>query len=169
MSATMCDTTATDMQVDDSTSPNINTAIKSLDDSEEKEPQVLLVSQEGDKFEMITKIAIQAELIKTMHEGDPDEREIHLPNVKSAVLNKIMDYMKHHYNNPGKEIEKPISSADMSTMVSEWDVNFTNVDQEMLFELITAANYIDYKPLLDIMCAKVASLIRGKLNCIVLP
>jgi hypothetical protein len=34
--------------------------------------------------------------------------------------------------------------------------------QEMLFELILAANYMDIKPLLDLACAKVASLIKGK-------
>jgi len=36
------------------------------------------------------------------------------------------------------------------------------VDQELLFELILAANYMDIKPLLDLTCAKVASMIKGK-------
>ena len=35
-------------------------------------------------------------------------------------------------------------------------------DQEMLFELILAANFMDIKPLLDLACAKVASMIKGK-------
>ena len=32
----------------------------------------------------------------------------------------------------------------------------------MLFEIVMAANYLDIKPLLELSCAKVASLIKGK-------
>merc|ERR1712182_80234 len=46
--------------------------------------------------------------------------------------------------------------------VREWDVEYVDVDQEILFELILAANYLDIKPLLDLTCAKVASMIKGK-------
>ena len=37
-----------------------------------------------------------------------------------------------------------------------------NVEQVLLFELILAANYMDIKPLLDLTCATVASMIKGK-------
>ena len=50
----------------------------------------------------------------------------------------------------------------MTDVVGEWDANFVSIDQEMLFELILAANYMDIKSLLDLTCAKVASLIKGK-------
>ena len=61
-----------------------------------------------------------------------------------------------------KEIEKPLKSPNMSEVVAEWDANFVSIDQEMLFELILAANYMDIKSLLDLICAKVASMIKGK-------
>ena len=32
----------------------------------------------------------------------------------------------------------------------------------MLFEIVMAANYLDIKPLLELSCAKTASLIKGK-------
>ena len=50
----------------------------------------------------------------------------------------------------------------MSDFVPEWDAKFVDVPQEMLFELILAANYMDIKSLLDLTCAKVASMIKGK-------
>jgi S-phase kinase-associated protein 1 len=46
--------------------------------------------------------------------------------------------------------------------VREWDVEYVDVEQEILFELILAANYLDIKALLDLTCAKVASMIKGK-------
>lgn len=50
----------------------------------------------------------------------------------------------------------------MAEVVQEWYATFVAVDQEILFELILAANYMDIKPLLDLTCATVASLIKGK-------
>lgn len=50
----------------------------------------------------------------------------------------------------------------MAEIVQEWYANFVGIDQETLFELILAANYMDIKPLLDLTCATVASLIKGK-------
>ena len=46
--------------------------------------------------------------------------------------------------------------------VSEWDPEYVNIEQEVLLELILAANYLDIKSLLDLTCAKVASMIKGK-------
>lgn len=42
-----------------------------------------------------------------------------------------------------------------ATDISEWDAKFIQVDQEMLFEIILAANYLDIKSLLDIGCKTV--------------
>ena len=50
----------------------------------------------------------------------------------------------------------------MTEVVQIWYANFANVEQEVLFELILAANYMDIKPLLDLTCATVASMIKGK-------
>lgn len=50
----------------------------------------------------------------------------------------------------------------MAEVVQDWYANFVALDQETLFELILAANYMDIKPLLDLTCATVASLIKGK-------
>jgi S-phase kinase-associated protein 1 len=60
--------------------------------------------------------------------------------------------------------QQPLKSANMGDVVQEWYANFVGngLDQEVLFELILAANYMDIKPLLDLTCATVASMIKGK-------
>jgi len=85
-----------------------------------------------------------------------------LPNVKGSTLAKVVEYLKYHAETPAKEIEKPLKSSNMAEVVSQWDAEYVEVEQELLFELILAANYMDIKPLLDLSCAKVASLIKGK-------
>eukprot|EP00343_Euplotes_focardii_P007538 CAMPEP_0205821348 /NCGR_PEP_ID=MMETSP0206-20130828/7075_1 /ASSEMBLY_ACC=CAM_ASM_000279 /TAXON_ID=36767 /ORGANISM="Euplotes focardii, Strain TN1" /LENGTH=181 /DNA_ID=CAMNT_0053116765 /DNA_START=35 /DNA_END=580 /DNA_ORIENTATION=+ len=137
--------------------------VKGLDEGQDDGGESLkLVSQEQEKFSVPRSVALQSELVKTMAEGDEEEKEIPLPNVKSKVLAKVIQYMTYHAENPSKEIEKPLKSANMGDVVSPWDAEFVNVDQELLFELILAANYMDIKPLLDLTCAKVASMIKGK-------
>jgi hypothetical protein len=64
---------------------------------------------------------------------------------------------------------QPLKSANMHEVVQEWYANFVNVDQEILFELILAANYMDIKPLLDLTCATVASMIKGDSICSCIP
>ena len=62
-----------------------------------------------------------------------------------------------------KEIEKPLTNTDLKVVVSEWDGTFIqSFEQEDLFEIILAANYIDLQPLLDLACAQVATQIKGK-------
>ena len=125
----------------------------SLDEEETKEPQIYLVSTEGDKLLVSSKIAMQSELVKTMIEGDKLASDIPLPNVKNTILAKVMEYLKYHVDNQAREIEKPLKSANMAEVVCQFDADFVDVDQEILFELILAANYMDIKPLLDLCCA----------------
>jgi len=136
--------------------------VKGLDEDEGSET-LKLESQEKERFSIPKKIAMLSELVKTMAEGDKDEKVIPLPNVKANVLRKVVEYMRYHSEHPPKEIEKPLKSANMAEVVGDqWDSDFVDVDQELLFELILAANYMDIKPLLDLTCAKVASMIKGK-------
>uniref|UniRef100_A0A7S3V2E4 S-phase kinase-associated protein 1 n=1 Tax=Aplanochytrium stocchinoi TaxID=215587 RepID=A0A7S3V2E4_9STRA len=122
-----------------------------------------LVSQEREKFPVPKDVAEMSTLVKEMTEDDDDEdRDIPLPNVTSRVLKKVIEFCTHHRKEPMPEIEKPLKSSNMAEVVSEWDANFVEVEQELLFQLILAANYMDIKSLLDLSCAKVASMIKGK-------
>lgn len=95
-------------------------------------------------------------------EDEGDKIEIPLPNVKSQVLNKVIEFCEHHLQEPMTEIEKPLKSQVMADVVQKWYADFVDVEQVLLFELILAANYMDIKPLLDLTCATVAGMIKGK-------
>jgi S-phase kinase-associated protein 1 len=43
-------------------------------------------------------------------------------------------------DHPSPEIEKPLRSNNLSDVTTPWYAEFMNVDQEMLFELILAAD-----------------------------
>lgn len=129
------------------------------------ERRVNLVSQEGEQFDVPVDIATMSELVKTMFDSDQPEdevQEIPLPNVKSFILSKVIEFLCHYKGEPMTEIDKPLKSSNMNEVVQKWYADFVNVEQETLFELILAANFMDVKPILDLTCATVASMIKGK-------
>jgi len=130
----------------------------------ESEGDVSLVSKEGDKFNVPVEVAQMSELVKSMMEDEGDGvTEIPLPNVKATVLQKVIEFCTHHTNKEQMtEIEKPLKSQNMADVVQQWYARYVDVEQVVLFELILAANYMDIKPLLDLTCATVASMIKGK-------
>jgi len=129
-----------------------------------EEGNIKLISREGDAFEVTVSVAKMSELVKSMmdEEENEDVAEIPLPNVKAAVLQKVIEFCTHYRTEAMNEIEKPLTSAVMGEVVQRWYADFVNVEQVILFELILAANYMDIKPLLDLTCATVASMIKGK-------
>jgi len=127
-----------------------------------------LVSGDGEEFKVPSEYAKQAILLKNMLEDGDDGENMPLPNVKASTLRHVIDYMTFHGENPEatSEVQKPLKSTDLKECgVNEFDVGFVgedNMTQEVLFEVILAANYMDIKPLLDLTCAKVASMIKGQ-------
>ncbi|GKD11584.1 SKP1-like protein 1A, partial [Tanacetum coccineum] len=81
---------------------------------------------------------------------------IPLPNVKSGILSKVIEYCKKHVKAP--DTEDKIAKEDLKA----FDAEFVKVDQNTLFDLIEAANYLNVKSLLDLTCQTVAEMIKGK-------
>ena len=124
--------------------------------------KVKLVTSEGDVVDVDVEVASKSVLIKGMIDDSGVEEEIPLPNVKKSILLKIIEFCTHINTNSPPEIEKPLRSNNLGDVTSSYYSDFVNLDQEVLFELILSANYLDIKSLLELSCAKVASLIKNK-------
>lgn len=137
-----------------------------------------LSTSDNEVFTVERDVAERSVLIKQMLDdlGDSDV-PIPLPNVTSNVLKKVcffvtilrgdcvdadprthgqvLDYCSHHRADPPPPADEAEESRKRTTEISDWDSKFIQVDQEMLFEIILAANYLDIKPLLDVGCKTV--------------
>ncbi|KNG78324.1 Skp1 family protein [Plasmodium falciparum IGH-CR14] len=138
-----------------------------------KNDKIKLVSFEGDEFIVDKNTASMSTVIMNILEVmTAEEDTIPLPNIKTPILKKIIEYMEYHINNPADEIPKPLITSNLQDVVSSWDFDFVNTDKETLYELIEvkykqmniimASNYLDIKPLLDLTCGKIASMMKDK-------
>lgn len=133
--------------------------------SEFDEPSVHLVSQEGALFDVPLKAAKLSKFICTMVDDELFENEtpeLPMVDVKSAALSKVTEFMIHYVDHPFEQIQKPLMSSNIRDVVPDWYADFIDVEHQLLFDLILAANYLDIKPLLDLTCATVASMVREK-------
>lgn len=118
--------------------------------------------KDGDVLEVNVEAANHSALIKGLIEDGGTDDEIPIAQVTKPVMEKVIVFCEKLRETAPAEIEKPLSSNDLAQVVDAWSAEYVDVDQEMLFEIVMAANYLDIKPLLELSCAKVASLIKGK-------
>merc|ERR1711907_95660 len=119
--------------------------------------EITLTSKDEREFKVDAQVAIMSETVKSMlgiddpsEEIDPPEAAIPLPAVEGNILELVLKYCTfHHENKETKEEDK-----------NQWDSEFVKVDDDTLFSLILAANYLDIKTLLDLTCKTVADYIK---------
>lgn len=135
-------------------------------DEEDKGGSIQLISKDKQVYHVEQKHAFISNLIKTTLEQDAAASEVNIPGVESAVLQKVIEYMKHHKGTEPPIIPKPLRSKEMKQVCSDqWDavwIDKIGDTRQDLYDLILAANYMDIKSLLHLGCAKVASLIKGQ-------
>ncbi|MCJ1293843.1 hypothetical protein MMC34_005399 [Xylographa carneopallida] len=127
---------------------------------------ITLRSSDGVEMTVEKEVAERSMLIKNlledMSDGTTTEEAIPIANVNEAVLKKVIEWCTHHRADPPATADDDSDSRKKTTDIEEWDQKFMQVDQEMLFEIILAANYLDIKALLDVGCKTVANMIKGK-------
>ena len=124
---------------------------------------LVLTSADNQKIQIDFKSAERSHLLRGLLADYEDNKEIPLPDVKYNILKKVVEYLTYYKDKEPAQIPKPLPSANLNEFTNEWDVNFINsIELDGIFDLINAANYMDINSLLDLACAKIASLMKGK-------
>ena len=94
--------------------------------------------------------------------GEDDNEEVPIPNVNAAILKLVIQWATYHKDDPQPNDDE--NTAE-NINISDWDDNFLkDLDQDTLYELILAANYLDIKGLWTFTCWTVANMIRGRVG-----
>ena len=123
--------------------------------------KVLFLTSDGHTVEVEREIASKSEWVKNIVDGSEVDDNIPLTVINKATLLKVIEYCTYINTNVPPQIDKPLRSNELSDIVDPWYAEFVNLEREVLFELILAANFMDIKSLLALACAKVASLMNG--------
>ena len=126
------------------------------------------MSKEGETFEVPMEVAKMSQLVAETYDDDDDDddedaspRDIPLPNVRSEVLVKVIEYCKHYQEEKMTAIQTPLRSNHLDELVQKRYADFVlAMDQKLLFDLVAAANFMDIKPLLDLTCLAASILIK---------
>ena len=124
---------------------------------------IKLVLKDQKEVEITKKAAELSELLKTAINDYPNETSFPLNEVDEKSGEYIKEFLTHCNGTAPAEIEKPITSNEMKNLTDEWSANFVDkMSTEELVNLTVAANYMGINSLLDLCCAKVASLCKDK-------
>ena len=127
------------------------------------EDVIKLKTKEGTEIEITKKAGELSELIKGAINDYPNEQVLPLGEVDEKMAEKVKEFLMHYNGTAPAEIEKPLTSSDMSSVTDNWSADFINkLPLEDLVNLTTTANYMGISCLLDLCCAKVASLCKDK-------
>ncbi|CAF3743733.1 unnamed protein product [Rotaria sordida] len=126
--------------------------------------QITLESNDKQKFDVNIDIIEQSKTIKDVLEncGGAEGTTIPLPNVDSANLKKIIEWLTHHKDDVPSFDDDEDYGERKKIEISKWDQDFLKIDQNSLFQLLLAANYLDISKLIDIICKTVADMMNGK-------
>lgn len=121
-------------------------------------------TQDDQQVEVQSEDLNLSNLIKMLTENIEEENEmfeeIPLFNVSHRVFLKVLAFTRHYHKDPMKTIQKPLK--DNHLPVQKWYMDFVSVEsRDSLYELLEAASYMDIEPLQDLLCARIASLIKG--------
>jgi len=118
--------------------------------------------KDGKIYKINKKAAELSDMLKIMKEL-PEDTPIPVENFDSKTLENIIEYLTHFNGNMPEEIQKPLLTNDMKKITDEWSAVFIDkLTVEELVNLTAASHYFQINCLLNLCCAKMVSLCKGK-------
>ncbi len=127
----------------------------------DEEQNIKMKSNDGKDVEISKKAASRSGVLKGIIEDYPDNAEFPINNVNGVILEKVKEYLEHYKDEEPEKIQIPLKDIEFKNCVNEWDYNFLGEDIDFIFNILSAANYMDIKPLLELSSAKLGSKIKG--------
>jgi S-phase kinase-associated protein 1 len=133
---------------------------------ETSQPGTIMVKTSDEKVQPVEiEVARVSATLKNMLEncagGDTDPKPIELQKVDSATFEKVVEWCKHHVGDPN--VDKDIElDEDDDYDFPDWDEDWIeSLEEERLFAVILAADYLDIKMLLDLGSKRVANILKS--------
>lgn len=115
----------------------------------------------GKIYKIKRNAQVLSEMLKAMKDV-PEDLPIPL-ETDSNTFEKIIEYLNHFNGNKPQEIQKPLLSSDMKKATDEWSANFIDkLTVEELVNLTTTSYLMKINSLLNLCCAKMVTLCKGK-------
>ena len=113
---------------------------------------VKLISGDGKIFEVEEVMDFESQIVNKVMEDLGTHTTIPLPLVSSNILEKAVQYCRHHVLHAPHHVN------------NIWHSEFlqTRDDHEIFLKLVLAAHYLCIKNFLDLTCQAIADMIRGK-------
>ena len=113
---------------------------------------VKIRSKNGKVYEINEQCLEMSEFLKNLASGlTNQEEELYIKEIDDKCLEKIIEYLKHHQYEKPKEIPKPLPSADLKPLLSEWDYEFIMpFTLEECVDLVNSANDLDINELVNL-------------------
>jgi len=84
-------------------------------------------------------------------------------NIDDNILEKVIDFCNYYINiGPYQKIPKPLHTNNMNELVNPFYAHLVDIPHIQLLMLIEAANFLDIAPLLELVCAKIGTIIKDK-------
>eukprot|EP00931_Biecheleriopsis_adriatica_P049912 TRINITY_DN28886_c0_g1_i1.p1 TRINITY_DN28886_c0_g1~~TRINITY_DN28886_c0_g1_i1.p1 ORF type:complete len:841 (+),score=209.10 TRINITY_DN28886_c0_g1_i1:83-2524(+) len=88
------------------------------------------------------------------------EEVLELP-FSGKVVQRLVDYLKHHKEHAAGEIKTPLRSDELAQCgATRWDASYANMEKELFFDVSLASRYLDIPSLSFLLMAK-ASLMHS--------
>jgi S-phase kinase-associated protein 1 len=128
-----------------------------------EEQNVKLTAKSGKEYSVPRKTAELSGLIKSNLIDYSIDQAIPLDDINDETLELVIKYLSNYEGTNPQEIEKPIKNTDITEITDKFSSDFINsLSLEELVDITAAANYMEIQSLLDLTCAKFATMVKDK-------
>ena len=133
-------------------------------DSEETLHTFSIIAK-GKEYTLDKKEASLSILLNTCINNDKDCNEVKL-NIEPDTFDYVVEYMKLANVNKPSDIPKPIKDLSLKTYLQDWEYDYLcRIESaHMIKKVLDLVNYLDVPPLFELLCAKIASVIKHKIH-----